>query len=94
MSYSGNSGGPAFNERGQCVGIAFQSLKVRCKLLLYRSPNFRPMQFLWLACCSLYLLLMQLAPWEAVLHGVLGMYLLLLLWVLSDCSSVGAGHVR
>ena len=25
---SGNSGGPAFNNRGQCVGIAFQSLKV------------------------------------------------------------------
>ena len=25
---SGNSGGPAFNARGQCVGIAFQSLKV------------------------------------------------------------------
>ena len=24
---SGNSGGPAFNNRGQCVGIAFQSLK-------------------------------------------------------------------
>jgi len=24
---SGNSGGPAFNEKGQCVGIAFQSLK-------------------------------------------------------------------
>lgn len=27
---SGNSGGPAFNGRGQCVGIAFQSLKVNC----------------------------------------------------------------
>lgn len=27
---SGNSGGPAFNEAGECVGIAFQSLKVRC----------------------------------------------------------------
>ena len=26
---SGNSGGPAFNNRGQCVGIAFQSLKAR-----------------------------------------------------------------
>ncbi len=25
---SGNSGGPAFNEAGECVGIAFQSLKV------------------------------------------------------------------
>ena len=24
---SGNSGGPAFSERGDCVGIAFQSLK-------------------------------------------------------------------
>lgn len=24
---SGNSGGPAFNEHGQCVGIAFQSLR-------------------------------------------------------------------
>ena len=24
---SGNSGGPAFNDKGQCVGIAFQSLK-------------------------------------------------------------------
>ena len=24
---SGNSGGPAFNESGECVGIAFQSLK-------------------------------------------------------------------
>ncbi len=24
---SGNSGGPAFNTAGQCVGIAFQSLK-------------------------------------------------------------------
>ena len=24
---SGNSGGPAFNEKGNCVGIAFQSLK-------------------------------------------------------------------
>jgi S1-C subfamily serine protease len=24
---SGNSGGPAFNDRGECVGIAFQSLK-------------------------------------------------------------------
>lgn len=24
---SGNSGGPGFNDRGQCVGIAFQSLK-------------------------------------------------------------------
>jgi S1-C subfamily serine protease len=24
---SGNSGGPAFNDRGKCVGIAFQSLK-------------------------------------------------------------------
>ena len=23
----GNSGGPAFNHRGECVGIAFQSLK-------------------------------------------------------------------
>lgn len=27
---SGNSGGPAFNNAGQCVGIAFQSLKVCC----------------------------------------------------------------
>lgn len=26
---SGNSGGPAFNSRGECVGIAFQSLRVR-----------------------------------------------------------------
>lgn len=25
---SGNSGGPAFNNQGECVGIAFQSLKV------------------------------------------------------------------
>lgn len=25
---SGNSGGPAFNSQGECVGIAFQSLKV------------------------------------------------------------------
>ncbi len=25
---SGNSGGPAFNSKGECVGIAFQSLKV------------------------------------------------------------------
>lgn len=25
---SGNSGGPAFNNKGECVGIAFQSLKV------------------------------------------------------------------
>jgi S1-C subfamily serine protease len=25
---AGNSGGPAFNAGGQCVGIAFQSLKV------------------------------------------------------------------
>jgi S1-C subfamily serine protease len=24
---SGNSGGPAFNSSGQCIGIAFQSLK-------------------------------------------------------------------
>lgn len=24
---SGNSGGPAFNDKGHCVGIAFQSLK-------------------------------------------------------------------
>lgn len=24
---SGNSGGPAFNDKGECVGIAFQSLK-------------------------------------------------------------------
>jgi S1-C subfamily serine protease len=24
---SGNSGGPAFNDQGKCVGIAFQSLK-------------------------------------------------------------------
>lgn len=24
---AGNSGGPAFNDRGECVGIAFQSLK-------------------------------------------------------------------
>lgn len=24
---SGNSGGPAFNDKGTCVGIAFQSLK-------------------------------------------------------------------
>ena len=24
---SGNSGGPAFNDKGSCVGIAFQSLK-------------------------------------------------------------------
>lgn len=24
---SGNSGGPAFNASGQCIGIAFQSLK-------------------------------------------------------------------
>ena len=24
---SGNSGGPAFNDKGRCVGIAFQSLK-------------------------------------------------------------------
>ncbi len=24
---SGNSGGPAFNDKGKCVGIAFQSLK-------------------------------------------------------------------
>ena len=24
---SGNSGGPAFNDAGECVGIAFQSLK-------------------------------------------------------------------
>lgn len=24
---SGNSGGPSFNENGECVGIAFQSLK-------------------------------------------------------------------
>lgn len=24
---SGNSGGPAFNDKGNCVGIAFQSLK-------------------------------------------------------------------
>ena len=27
---SGNSGGPAFNNKGECVGIAFQSLKVGC----------------------------------------------------------------
>ena len=26
---SGNSGGPAFNRDGDCVGIAFQSFKVR-----------------------------------------------------------------
>ena len=26
---SGNSGGPAFNNQGECVGIAFQSLKVK-----------------------------------------------------------------
>lgn len=25
---SGNSGGPAFNSQGECVGTAFQSLKV------------------------------------------------------------------
>ena len=31
---SGNSGGPAFNNRGQCVGIAFQSLKVPSLSLL------------------------------------------------------------
>ena len=24
---SGNSGGPAFNDKGKCIGIAFQSLK-------------------------------------------------------------------
>ena len=24
---SGNSGGPAFNARGECVGVAFQSMK-------------------------------------------------------------------
>ena len=30
---SGNSGGPAFNNRGQCVGIAFQSLKVYSAVL-------------------------------------------------------------
>ena len=24
---SGNSGGPAFNSKGECVGVAFQSLK-------------------------------------------------------------------
>ena len=34
---SGNSGGPAFNNRGQCVGIAFQSLKVPS------SPCLRPL---------------------------------------------------
>ena len=27
----GNSGGPAFNARGECVGIAFQSLKVESR---------------------------------------------------------------
>ena len=33
---SGNSGGPAFNNKGECVGIAFQSLKVGC------SPSYLP----------------------------------------------------
>lgn len=30
---SGNSGGPAFNSKGECVGIAFQSLKVHHQAL-------------------------------------------------------------
>ncbi len=31
---SGNSGGPAFNSKGECVGIAFQSLKVHHQALM------------------------------------------------------------
>lgn len=42
---SGNSGGPAFNNQGECVGIAFQSLKVHLAVSSSRS------QFLHQSVC-------------------------------------------
>ncbi len=34
----GNSGGPAFNADRDCCGIAFQSLKVCCSVMLMHIP--------------------------------------------------------
>jgi len=41
---SGNSGGPAFNSKGECVGIAFQSLKV-CNQALTKENKLQ--QHVW-----------------------------------------------
>lgn len=40
---SGNSGGPAFNNKGECVGIAFQSLKVGCSPSRLPQPDLLPL---------------------------------------------------
>ena len=50
---SGNSGGPAFNNKGECVGIAFQSLKVRPKAALMAASVLSS----WNNCMRLLLLL-------------------------------------
>lgn len=43
---SGNSGGPAFNNKGECVGIAFQSLKVGSPPVGYPKVDLLPFQCL------------------------------------------------
>ena len=54
---SGNSGGPSFNARGECVGIAFQSFKASERpachawLMLWLVVGERPL-LTWTASCG------------------------------------------
>lgn len=57
----GNSGGPVFNRRGQCVGIAFQVTRaavgghVLLACLYSNTPcTCTPLSCLWEACISMF----------------------------------------